>query len=376
MMDRDRVEQRVRREIIRLCHTGGDARTLCNSVIRTLRTAMPIDAYFFATADPATLLFTGAVVDDVLARATPQFLQNEFLQEDVNKFTRLARSRRPVGGLAQATHGTLGRSPRYQEILAPLALGDELRAALVVDAACWGFLCLHREQASTHFTPTEASFLARLTPHIAEGLRSALLLGRTAVAQAPDGPGLLILSEGCARVASTAAADRWLAEVAQSDWPHTQELPRAVYAVAARLQELERGEHPAPGLLPRVRLRTASGRWLVLHASRLVSSVGEPQIAVILEEARPAEIAPLIVQAYDLSPREGEIAQLVLRGLSTAAMAEALYISPTTVQDHLKAIFDKVGVRSRRELVGQIFAQQYAPRLGAGARTGADGWFA
>src|SRR5262249_47514311 len=113
MLDRDRAAQRVRRDIIRLCHTGGDARTVCNGVIRTLRTAMPLDAYFFATADPATLLFTGAVVDDVLAGATPQFLQNEFLQEDVNKFTRLARSRRPVGGLGEATQGTLGRSPRY-----------------------------------------------------------------------------------------------------------------------------------------------------------------------------------------------------------------------------------------------------------------------
>jgi DNA-binding CsgD family transcriptional regulator len=375
-MDREQSAQRVRREIIRLCHAGSDARTLHGGVIGALRKVMPIDVCYFATADPATLLFTGAVVDDVLARATPQFLQNEFLQDDVNKFTRLARSRRPVAGLGEATHGTLGRSPRYREILAPLALGDELRAALVVDATCWGFLCLHREQSSPHFTPAEASYLARLTPHIAEGVRSALLRGRTTVDPAPDGPGLLILTEDCARVASTAAADRWLAEVAQSDWPHTQELPQAVYAVDARLQELERGDQQAPGLLPRVRLRTAAGQWLVLHASRLVSTSSEPQIAVILEEARPAEIAPLIVQAYDLSPREGEITQLVLRGLSTAAIADALYIAPTTVQDHLKAIFDKVGVRSRRELAGQIFTQQYVPRLGAGASPGADGWFA
>jgi DNA-binding NarL/FixJ family response regulator len=375
-MDREQAAQRVRREIIRLCHAGSDARTLHRGVIGALRQVMPIDVCYFATADPATLLFTGAVVDEVLARATPQFLQNEFLQEDANKFTRLARSSRPVGGLGQATHGRLERSPRYREILAPLALGDEMRAALVVDGVCWGFLCLHREQSSPHFTPAEASYLARLTPHIAEGVRSALLLGRTTVAQAPDGPGLLILTEDFARVASTAAADRWLAEVAQSDWPGTRELPQAVYAVAARLQELERRDHPGPGLLPRVRLRTAAGQWLVLHASRLVSTNSEPQIAVILEEARLAEIAPLIVQAYDLSPREGEIMQLVLRGLSTAAIADALYIASSTVQDHLKAIFDKVGVRSRRELAGQIFAQQYMPRIGAGASPGADGWFA
>ena len=127
--------------------------------------------------------------------------------------------------------------------------------------------------------------------------------------------------------------------------------------------------------MPRVRLRTVSGHWLVLHASRLSGPSVPGPIAVIFEVARPAEIAPLIAQAYDLSRREGEIMQGVLRGWSTAEIANAFYISSDTVQDHLKAIFEKVGVRSRRELVGQLFAQQYQPRILSGCDLGADGWF-
>lgn len=96
---------------------------------------------------------------------------------------------------------------------------------------------------------------------------------------------------------------------------------------------------------------------------------------MIFEVARPAEVAPLIVQAYDLSKRESEIMQSVLRGLSTAEMAATFYISSNTVQDHLKAIFEKVGVRSRRELVGQLFAEQYQPRIAAGRALDANGWF-
>ena len=163
--------------------------------------------------------------------------------------------------------------------------------------------------------------------------------------------------------------------MAEGDWPGSLELPEAVYAVAARLLALERGGQTPPDLMPRTRLRTASGRWLVLHASRLRAADTEGQIAVIFEEARPSEIAPLIVDAYGLTKREGEITRLVLRGLSTAEVSGELHITPNTVRDHFKAIFDKTDVRSRRELVGQVFAQQYQPRMATGHEPGADGWF-
>src|ERR671933_2422698 len=91
-MDGSSSAERVRQEIIRLCHAGLDPRTFRVEVVRHLRKLIPIDASFFATADPATLLFTSAVVDDVLASATRQFLENEFLKDDSVKFASLARA--------------------------------------------------------------------------------------------------------------------------------------------------------------------------------------------------------------------------------------------------------------------------------------------
>jgi DNA-binding CsgD family transcriptional regulator len=374
MQQQQREADQMRREMIRLCHAGLDSRTLRIQLLKRLRSVIPIESSCFITADPATLLFTGSVVDE-LASATPQLIENELLHEDVNKFTWLARNHLPVADLAQATQGELARSRRYREILAPNGIGDELRAALLTGACCWGFLCLHRDRSDPHFTAAEMDYLARLTPHFADGLRMALLLSSETGPSVPDEPGLLLLAEDLSVVAITPAAERWLAEVVEADWPRKLALPYAIYAVVMRMLALEQGKETQPDLVPRTRLRTASGHWLALHASRLSGSNTQGQIAVIVEVARPVEIAPLIGQAYDLSKRESEVLQSVLRGHSTVEIAATFHISSNTVQDHLKAIFEKVGVRSRRELVGQLFAEHYQPHIAAGRSLDRNGWF-
>ena len=126
-------------------------------------------------------------------------------------------------------------------------------------------------------------------------------------------------------------------------------------------------------LIPRVRIRTRSGAWVVLHAARMSGAAGGT--AVILERAQPLEVAPLILQAYDLTEREHAVADLVLRGKATSEIASVLSISALTVQQHLKAVFEKTGVNSRRALVANIFAEHYQPRMMAGSRLNSAGTF-
>ncbi|HEY8691427.1 MAG TPA: LuxR C-terminal-related transcriptional regulator [Chloroflexota bacterium] len=361
-----RTADRVRGDIIRLCQAGLDSQTLRREALRKLSQAIPIDAFFCAAADPATLLFTGSVLEGIPERAVPHFLQNEFLQDDVNKFAQLTRGQSHVRSLAQATGGDLEDSPRYRDLLAPMHLGDELRAAIMSGRTCWGFMCLHREASSPSFTAADSAYVTGLLPHIAEGLRRALLLDRALAPSESDAPGLLILAEDWVVISSTAAAERWLAEVAEVDWPGTMELPLPVYALAARLRLAER-TGTAPELMPLARLRTSAGRWLTLHASRLSGRSSHEQTAIIIEPATPHQMAPLIAQAYALSARETEITQVVLQGLTTDEIAGQLCISQLTVQDHVNAIFDKVGVRSRRELVARIFGEHYRPRIARAA---------
>jgi DNA-binding NarL/FixJ family response regulator len=109
-------------------------------------------------------------------------------------------------------------------------------------------------------------------------------------------------------------------------------------------------------------VRTAAGRWLRVRGS----SIGHGDQAVVtLEPASSHELAPLIAGAYELTPRERAVTQLVAQGLSTTAIAERLHLSAWTVQDHLKAIFDKADVSTRGELVARLFFEHYVPRLNA-----------
>jgi DNA-binding CsgD family transcriptional regulator len=90
---------------------------------------------------------------------------------------------------------------------------------------------------------------------------------------------------------------------------------------------------------------------------------GGPRVAVIIEPARPAGIAELLIAAWDLSPREQEVTRLILQGAATEQIAQQLVISVHTVRQHLKGIFGKAGVRSRRDLVAKVFFTHYEPRL-------------
>jgi DNA-binding CsgD family transcriptional regulator len=127
--------------------------------------------------------------------------------------------------------------------------------------------------------------------------------------------------------------------------------------------------------IARALVRAPSGRWLLVRGST-IDDRSATRAAVILEPARSSELAPLIADAYALTDRERRVTQLVAQGRSTQEIADELYLSPYTVQDHFKSIFEKVDVSSRGELVARLFFEHYAPRLMSETPVGSDGWFA
>ena len=351
-----------------LCRAGLSTQELRDQVLPRLRRAVPFDAAFWSTADPATLLFTQPHQEEIPPDTIPYFIRNEFLDDDVNKWTTLARDHVGVRTLVELTEGDLETSARYRDVFRPLGLRDELRAALRVGGVCWGFICLHRESGAD-FSRDEVAYVRRLAPYLAEGIRSGALISTAELSTGVGAPGLVVLADDGSLLTITSAGELWLEELGYLE-PERFGLPAEVQALAAKV----RADQSASDELPRLRLRTRAGRWAVLHASHLAAP-GLDGIAIIIEEPSPAELAPVLMLAYGLTNQEQRLTSLVCRGYSTRELAERLHITPNTVQDHLKSIFEKTGVRSRRELVTLILQEQYLPRAMAGHPIGAAGFF-
>ncbi len=322
------------------------------------------------TLDPASLLVTSHYQTEFI-ELPPEWLAHEYFADDYHKLAGVARSERGLSTLHEATGGDPSRSPGWNLYVRPYGGDQELFVALRTRAGdAWGVLGLYREPGRPQFDNDEFKFLREVAPYLAEGARRGLLVGEAADPEGPDAPGLVVLSHDWEVESATPGVEHWLQELPDGDWDAGR-LPSAVLAVAGRA--LRTAQHPdQPGEVAVSRVLSRSGTWVVLHGASLVTG-GARRVAVIVEPAHPARIAPLLMSVYGLTGREREVTRLVLQGNSTAEIADRLVVSAHTVQQHLKSIFDKTGVRSRRDLVGKVFFSHYEPRVRDNERRVADG---
>ena len=309
------------------------------------------------TLDPASLLMTSHFNPAMYYELPEEALRGEYLLEDAHDMASVARSEAGISTIHEATGGDPSQSPRWQANMTMSGDQELLLALRSKGGATWGCLGLYRPPGEEHFDADQKRFLQSVAPAIGEGIRRALLIGEARDPDTPDAPGLLVLTEQLEIESATPGTERWLADLPGGDGGR---LPPSVTAVGG--QALRSADGDRAGEVALARVLSDSGNWVVLHGATLVAT-GTRRVAVIVEPGHPVRIQPLLMAAYGLTAREQEVARLVLQGESTNGIAERLVVSPHTVQQHLKNIFEKTGVRSRRDLVGKVFFNHYEPRL-------------
>jgi DNA-binding CsgD family transcriptional regulator len=361
----------VRDRVERVCRKATDPLQLFRDVVPALDRAVSSDLWCGLLLDPATVMNTGGYHDEGLPlEVLPRLLELEVGAQDVNHFPDLARDRSGVATIHRGTRGRPEQSARYRDVMVPAGMGPELRAVLRDRSRMWGALVFFRENGAPDFTEAEIELVAALAPDIGAAVRRTLLVTEIAHRDAEDGPGMAVLRvDGVAielEMASRAA------RVLLEQMPDTRldGVPVGVVLLVSRLIA-------AGGRRQSARVRLTTGRWVSVQVDVLETNPDDApeRLSLVIEPLAPYQLAEVIAEAYGLTAREREVARLVVAGNSNPEVAAALSISVTTVQDHLKKVFAKLGVASRYELTARMFFDQYLPRQLAQVPVGGDGWY-
>jgi DNA-binding CsgD family transcriptional regulator len=334
-----------------------------------LRNVIDNDASCWHTLDPSTRLLTcdapqelierGVFTPDETPAAGELIVRSEYIVDDVNTFAGLAARRVPVGILDHATHGEPERSARYRDLLLPADIPHELRAAFVIRGRAWGAVHVARRGRSGAFQQRDADALARLTGAIARGIRASLRFDAARRVTGLEAPGMIVLGPHDEVEVITPPARELLASLQPAKSGHTDEtIPTPVLALVSFVRAAPDGAHRGSNVVT----VPGSGGWVTLHAS-LPGSPGDGRVAVVLERATGARSATVRLEAVGATAREREVATLLARGLSRAEMASTLVVSRHTVEDHVKNLYEKLGVASRQELVARVFLDEYLPEV-------------
>lgn len=336
-------------EVIAFCARRLRQAELTPDLRRRLARVVPFEMACWGLLDPATSWpVTNASTGPDPAAALRAW-EYELTVPDVNQLTDLARGPRHVGVLSRATDDHPERSSRYRMVLGPMGVTDELRAVLSVDGVGWGWLALFRFSAP--FTARDTERMTELVPHLARAWRAALLSSHTGPASADTTPAIVILDATNAVTSMTPGGRELLGRLppGRAD-PHADVLGALALSVRATARDPTGGPD---SLRTRTMVPGADGSWLLLEAAPLLG--GRDDVAVTLRWAGRSEVARLLLQTYGLTSRETQVALAVLRNETNREIAATLFLSPWTVQDHLKAIFTKTGVHSRRELAVKLY---------------------
>jgi DNA-binding CsgD family transcriptional regulator len=339
-----------------------------------LKQAVPFDGACWHTLDPGSELITQHRLQDIPDRF-PILANNEYAVEDVNKFEHLARAERKAATLSAATAGHPDRSARFRDLLTPAGLGPELRSAFVADGATWGALILVRRAGCPEFEDRDVELLSNASALLARAVRRGLIAeGCESGTPLPDAPGVIELDARGELLRASSSAEPLLAELSGATVEAGVRCS-SIHAVASATRSaIATAGHAGTATLPSSVVKTPVGTWLVLHGG-LLGAPRSGEVAIFLQRAHPTLVAPLLLKAYSLTPREQEVTQLILRGATTIQAAKRLAISPHTIGDHLKAIFDKTDACTRGELSAKLFFGEHLPRIQERVPVGDDASF-
>ncbi|MBA2531323.1 MAG: hypothetical protein H0V23_04350 [Nocardioidaceae bacterium] len=330
-------------ELTRLVGRPVEAAEFSFEVSAALRKAFAFDGWCLFGIDPdsglRTVQFGGRGTEH-----TAEMARNEALMSDVNKYGQLAGAERPAGWLSQ-DHPDARHSFRLHEILLPQGFHSEVRLVLRDQGRLWGALVLFRENPRCLLDDNDSAALCAIADALTNAIR-AYPVRPIPRGGSERGPGIVALAPDDRLVTVSPQAQEWLDDLVPGgdDETYSSDVTRVLYdaAHAVRRDDPDRKS---------TCVRTVSGHWL--HVAGDAISVGEADVAIVLQPATVTQLLGAVAAYSKLTARESEVLGLLAHGLASKQIARELAISLLTVNGHLRSMYRKCGVTGREELFGR-----------------------
>ena len=362
-----RAQQEARQRISHLAGSGMFPERLASELLAALHKAIPSDDGGLVGLDPTTLLHNRllAVAPGSWSRIG-SFYRNGYLRDPVAALLPPAQMRAglPILVLHQRLEQSLGlpssllraasEVEEYRAFYADsVSPGGVLRAAFAADGQWIAWLELIRRGATQPFGPGDIEFLRLMATAIGHALRAAFDRERAAVSgvgeAGPDASGVLMIAANGREQFRTPAADAWIDLLQQTEVGGEEYLPGAVCTAVAGLRAGLDGAHHA-----------TIQAWTPAGALRVEAAPGNDRgaVSVVLTPERPL-VPPGLPTAWPVTEAERQVLELLVRGLSNREIATELHVSVNTIQTHLAHAYEKLGVRSRSQLLARFFHETY-----------------
>lgn len=332
-----------------LCYRGLDSVSLRERIGERLTRHLRAPSFCFGASDPASALPVHSVTVGLAPEAMDAFVRLVLAIPSLDFGAWLARSQRVARREDLVEDGD--DDPYLTEVLRPSGLRYDVQVACVSGGRAWGHICIRRRAEDGPFAGHELRFLAALVPHLAAGLRAAA--ARAALATVAGGQtGVVVLGPDGEIELANGIAQRLFVRPTHG----TRHSYLTAINIVAAMLERALGDDGA-AVVPALTLADeAHGETYRLRAEQVAGTDGRPRGLILIEPASargPMATRDALLQA-GLTSRETDVALAVLRGRTTLEIATELVVSPHTVHDHLRKVYDKLGIGSRQQLATRL----------------------
>jgi DNA-binding CsgD family transcriptional regulator len=335
----------VARNITAVAAEAGTERQLGEAISQHLGQLVPHDGFQLIGADP-------------VARVGCLYTQRNCYSDEANRRLKIpqdftGRRGTPLGRLMHGRPVELlgvglpdpAPGEPVHEVMAAVGFGSELRIAFVQRGRVWGAMALLRERDSKPFSDQHTADAERLCGSLAAAVRRFVVAKPLRPATGGLAVGVLVIDQRLAVKAMTSSARDWLRKLssdhaAVGEVLASRRLRSVVFATT-------RTGQPVVDTVP-----TPDG-WVALQGE-LVDGGQPGEVAVTIQAASCRVLLPAAAAWHGLTPREQAVIERILDGLPVKQIAVRLGLSIHTVKDHLKAIYRKIGVNSRDELIAGL----------------------